>query len=59
MRSACCARAVGGDRSTDILWYNTTTGQLVIWLIDGTSVVGGGSPGAAVSPWHIQGINAD
>ena len=41
------------DSKSDILWYNTSTGQTVIWLINGTSVIGGGSPGSAPSPWAI------
>jgi hypothetical protein len=42
-----------GDGRSDILWLNDTTGQAVVWLIDGTMVVGGGSPGSAPSPWTI------
>jgi hypothetical protein len=34
-------------------------GQVVLWFLNGTSVVGGGSPGSAASPWQIQGMNAD
>jgi hypothetical protein len=45
------------DSKSDILWYNTASGQLVVWL--GASVIGGGSPGAAASPWLLQGMNAD
>jgi hypothetical protein len=43
------------DANSDILWYNTTSGQLVAWLVNGTSVIGGGSPGSAASPWAIVG----
>ena len=42
-----------GDGNSDILWYNTATGQVLIWLLSGTSVIGGGSPGSAPSPWTI------
>jgi hypothetical protein len=34
-----------GDARSDILWYNPSTGQVVIWLINGSTVIGGGSPG--------------
>jgi hypothetical protein len=44
---------------SDILWSSTASGQLVIWLMNGTNVTGGGSPGSAVSPWQVQGLNAD
>ena len=47
------------DGMSDIAWYNTTTGQVVLWLLNGTSVIGGGSPGSAPSPWQIAGMNAD
>src|SRR5262249_40438407 len=43
------------DGKSDILWYNTTNGQVVNWLVSGTSVIGGGSLGAAASPWAIVG----
>src|SRR5262249_51206457 len=42
-----------GDGKSDLLWLNTSTGQAVIWLLNGTSVSGGGSPGSAASPWTI------
>jgi hypothetical protein len=41
------------DCRSDILWYNNANGQVVAWLIDGTSVIGGGSPGLATNPWAI------
>src|SRR5262249_44418369 len=43
------------DCLSDIVWYNTTTGQVVTWLVNGTTVVGGGSPGSAASPFAIVG----
>ena len=42
-----------GDGMSDILWVNGTTGQAVVWLINGTTVIGGGSPGSAPIPWFI------
>jgi hypothetical protein len=47
------------DGKIDILWYNSSSGQLVEWLLNGTSVLGRGSPRSAASPWLIQGMNAD
>ena len=32
---------------SDILWRNTLTGQVVIWLLDGTQLIGQGAPGGA------------
>src|SRR5262249_30769707 len=47
-----------GDEMTDILWYNTNTGQAVIWLLNGATVIGGGSPGSVASPWQGPGTGA-
>jgi hypothetical protein len=38
---------------SDILWHNNKTGQTVIWLLNGASVIGNGSPGTEASPWII------
>ncbi len=41
----------GGGKSNDILWQNTTTGQVSIWEMDGNTRTGGGpvtpNPGPA------------
>ena len=42
-----------GDGFSDILWYNTSSGQVVVWLLNGANVIGGGSPGSVTSPWTI------
>jgi len=53
-----------GDGFADILWYNSSTGRAVIWLVSAAidnmnvwhvSVIAGGSPGSAASPWAIAG----
>src|SRR5262245_28346638 len=46
------------DARSDILWIHQTTRQVVIWLMNGASVIGGGSPGSAgsmESPWDVVG----
>jgi hypothetical protein len=48
-----CTGDFDGDGMSDILWYNTTSGQTLIWFLNGTSVIGGGSPGSAASPFAI------
>jgi hypothetical protein len=48
-----------GDGRSDIVWRNNTSGQVVIWLMNGTSVSSGGSAGSAPPDWQIQGMNAD
>jgi hypothetical protein len=40
---------------SDLLWANTASGQVVVWLMNGTSVATGGSPGSAASPWAVVG----
>jgi hypothetical protein len=49
-----------GDGRSDLLWYNLGTGQLVIWLLNGTSVIGGGFAGSA-DPlvWRPEVFHAD
>src|SRR5262249_21177470 len=54
---------ISGDGFSDIVWWNSSSGQVVNWFVNGTSVIGGGSPGS-VSPsaWRIVGqrdSNAD
>jgi hypothetical protein len=46
-----------GDADADILWQNTATGQLVVWLMNGTGISHTGSPGNpgdASTPWSVQ-----
>ena len=45
-----------GDARSDILWRNTSTGQAVIWLMNGTTVLPtSGSPGSAPVAWFAIG----
>jgi hypothetical protein len=46
---------MSGDGFSDILWYNGSTGQVVTWLVNGTTVIGGGGLGSVGSPWAIVG----
>lgn len=52
-----------GAGSTDILWRNTTTGQVAIWLMNGTTVVGDppvpSQPDLAWEPRAIGDYNQD
>jgi Domain of unknown function (DUF4394)/FG-GAP-like repeat len=51
-----------GDNPSDFLWQNDS-GQAAVWLLNGTSVVGGDLVGPNVGPsWHLKGdgdFNAD
>jgi len=42
------------DDNTDILWRNMTTGQVYVWLMDGTATLSTGSPGTVSNlDWEI------
>ena len=55
VRPATATHDFSCDGMSDILWWNSTTGQAVIWLMKGSSVVGGGSPGSPPTDWAIVG----
>ena len=42
--------------TADILWRHTSTGQTVIWLMDGAQRIGQGSPGSVGQVWQIAGV---
>jgi hypothetical protein len=47
-----------GNGTSDILWQNTTSGEVYIWLMNGTTITNQGSP-FTLSPssgWTIQGV---
>jgi hypothetical protein len=44
-----------GDGKADILWQRDT-GTVAAWLLNGTSIAGSGSPGAAAADWTIVGV---
>ena len=44
-----------GDCRSDILWHNTSTGQVYAWLMNGAVYENSGSPGSPTSDWVIQG----
>ncbi|MES0336580.1 MAG: VCBS repeat-containing protein [Candidatus Magnetobacterium sp. LHC-1] len=44
-----------GDGNSDILWQDTSTGQVVIWLMNGATISGSGSPATVSDPsWLIK-----
>ena len=46
-----------GDNKSDILWRNAGSGQIYIWLMDGTSISSQASPGAVDDlNWEIKGV---
>src|SRR5262245_38168701 len=53
--NAAPTQDVNSDQPSDILWRNDTTGQVVIWLMNGTGVIGGGLLGSVANPWGIVG----
>jgi hypothetical protein len=45
-----------GDGNADILWQNDD-GTPAIWLMNGTSFIGGGGLGNPGPSWHVAGAN--
>ncbi len=45
-----------GNGMSDILWRNSTSGEVYIWLMNGTTITSQGSPGTVSSAWSIQGV---
>jgi hypothetical protein len=47
-----------GDENEDILLYDSSSGQVYIWLMNGTAIIGAGSPWTLGpgSPWAIAGV---
>jgi hypothetical protein len=46
---------LGGDRTSDILWRNTSTGDTIAWLMNGFDK-GAGSAGAPATSWQIEAV---
>jgi hypothetical protein len=42
-----------GDCRSDILWRNSSTEQVYIWLMNGTTLTSSGSPGSPDITWQI------
>ncbi len=45
-----------GNGKSDILWRNSTTGDVYIWLMNGTAIASQGDLGVISSDWVIQGV---
>src|SRR5437763_9814952 len=52
------------DSQTDILWYNSKTGELQVWIMAGTRIASrvtvvneSGSPALIGLPWSVAGAN--
>jgi hypothetical protein len=45
-----------GDGYADILWRNSTTGEVYIWLMNGSTFASSGSLGYVSSDWTIAGV---
>jgi hypothetical protein len=44
------------DGSPDLLWQNISTGTVLVWLLDGTTFLGGQVIGAANVAWRIRAV---
>ena len=53
---------VNGDEKADLLWRNTSTWAVAIWLMNGSRIASSGSLGVVSSKWQVAGtgdINED
>ena len=45
-----------GDGFSDVLWRNTTSGQLAVWFMNGATILpGSGSIGIVTTDWTVAG----
>ncbi len=44
------------DGKADIVWRNSSDGSVVIWLMDGATVLSQGSPGGVSTDWTIEDV---
>jgi hypothetical protein len=48
------------DGHSDLLWQNTSTGQVSIWEMNGTNIIGGGPLSVDPGPtWHAIGTGSE
>jgi hypothetical protein len=47
------------DGMSDILWYDTNSGDVAMWLMNGGTVTSSLGVGNVPTDWQIQGMNAD
>jgi hypothetical protein len=45
-----------GDGKSDILWWNSSTGEAYIWFMNGGTSTSQMTPGSASSPWSVRGV---
>ena len=42
------------DCKSDLVWRNTSSGQVSIWLMNGTAMTSSGSPATVATSWSIK-----
>jgi hypothetical protein len=53
---------LNGNGTADIVWRNTSTGEVALWLMNGTTIASSGFPGGVSLNWQIAqvgDVNAD
>jgi len=50
------ASDLNGDGKADIVWRDTLTGQVAVWLMDGSTVLSSGIAGGVPLEWQIAGL---
>ena len=54
-RKVAIRNDLNGDGYTDVLWHNSVTGQHSIWLMNGTTYLGGVELSSTAPTWQIAG----
>ncbi|HNP30147.1 MAG TPA: VCBS repeat-containing protein [Nitrospirales bacterium] len=47
---------VDGNGTGDVIWHNTVTGQVTVWLMEGLTISSVGFPGTPPTNWEIAGL---
>jgi Beta-propeller repeat/FG-GAP-like repeat len=55
LKPPVCCGDFNGDGRADILWRNAS-GEVYEWLLNGTNLIGEGSPGSVGNDWQIAGV---
>ncbi|HBP87580.1 MAG TPA: FG-GAP-like repeat-containing protein [Nitrospirales bacterium] len=47
---------LNGDRKGDLIWRNTKTSEVAVWLLNGTTLASSGSLGQLPAEWALRGV---
>jgi hypothetical protein len=47
---------LNGDGTTDLVWHNTTTGEVAVWLLNGAGIAASAFLGGVPAEWALKGM---